>query len=316
MTDAASAEKPAVAKNLLKICEGIVGDTLQPLPEQECPDSIHMACSEVICACQCLVILLVPRVGHLQCNPETFLKVLGSTSDSHVSLVGTLKLHLTGQFWDKKVDEIVRAGSKRLQDIQSWADESEKALKNLPEHKARAMPVPSIFHSLAKDFPENKVAARTGQLKELEVAYRDSAMNTVRYVTTLVDAANIRPADLLSLHKAMDLFAKEPGAADLNHELSKWEGDRAGELGKKQIAEKLTKAKDLLSKDVKSALPLLQELVKKHETTEIAEHKDDGADILLKLLSPWTEEAERFPPYVTRAVPVTRQYNGITAASH
>lgn len=284
-----SAEKPTIQKNIEEMSQSVIADfRATDVPRSDLPDCVSESCSVVLAAFSCLLAILSPKVGYLGTSPNDVIEVM--TQNDSSTFLGTLKLYLVGNPWERLIDEIIKVGSKNLVETQTWLGH---CLAQLKEQGSVALTdsakcVPEVLHSLSKEYPERKKKSKVGQLKDLEQEYKNEGIEAARRLISLKDVDQIQPADVRVVHLALETFAKEATVLDFKKKLSAWESSQASGLDAKQVEESLELAR--LTTDRSKQMSMLQELFRTRKVLPEGKNKEVAAEIVYKVMSEWSHE--------------------------
>ena len=283
------------AKNLLALVEGILkslecaetaGMAYDGGLDHECREILEGAIADTKKAFKALAVLMVPQVGWMQTTVQDCLDVLNN--DDTNSFPGTVHIHLTGDYWEKKIDELLKGGSDNLTKLQGHIDKAIDGLEKCPHNN-----VCQTLHFLHGAYSDMKSIARTGQLKDLDGIYMATTVRLAKHICGLTDIIHISEEDVAAINFGLEMFAKEAGMVELKKELGKWQGNMASQLRAKHVQETLAAVAGATSEEeVLSGLEKLHPIFMKTELdagqiSKSEETKEDAAKIAYKVMSRW-----------------------------
>lgn len=283
-------ETPSVQGNLVGLLEGLFA-TLGP---DISVDGVHPVICQTLEQAKKMVTgltgLMNPQVGYLQISLEDILELVSAKEEG--TLVATCKLHLDETFWQKKIDEIVRPGKKRLQDIQEVITKSLSELSSFSK-KEIFFAVPDFFHTLTKEYVGMKKDCRSGQMKELDTFFKICAVKIANFLVGLEQVGDFSQEDIKCVLSALGYFAKDIGITDVIKKLGQWEGSQAKALGKARLENILKRTASIKFKNVTEVYTMLQQLnlneVASQDVSETA--LQNLQKILFNLMEEWQREA-------------------------
>lgn len=281
-----------MAKNLLALV-GALLDSFEAQCEADCDflQKIDGKCDGYISSCledtmkglKCLGVLLVPTIGWKGTSIEDCLDVINDDDTS--SFRGTVKMHLTGEFWESKIDQILKAGSGNLAKLQSKIDRLVKELKDSKEPS-----FPRALQELQLEYKSMASTARQGQLKELDQLYLKISVACGHRIIACETVEGISQSDVRAVAFGLEMFAKESGTVELKKQLGKWEAKMASHLKQKHLQETL---------DALAALPDDDDLISSLDRLHLAlrdvepsaeglpDVSDSGFKILWRMMHRW-----------------------------
>ena len=283
------------AKNLLALVEGVLrslesaettGMAYDQDLDRECREILEGAIADSQKAFKALAVLMVPKVGWMQTTVQDCLDVLNN--DDANSFPGTVHLHLTGDYWEKRIDEILKGGNDSLTKLQVNIDDSIDGLEKCPHNT-----VCKTLHFLHAVYSDMKSIARTGQMKDLDSIYMATTVRLAKHICGLTDISHISEGDVAAINFGLEMFAKEAGMVELKKELGKWQGNMASQLRAKHVQETLaavaatTSAEELLSGVQKLHPIFMNAALDAEQISKSEETKEDAAKITYKLMSRW-----------------------------
>lgn len=287
------AETPAVMSNLAGVLEALHA-TLPSSVSMDSMDGVHTVILQTLVQVKTIVAGLVglmnPQIGYLDTSLDDILDLASSKEEG--TLIATCKLHLDEPFWQKKVDEIVRPGKQRLQDIQEIITKSSHELSCFCK-KEIFFAVPDTFYFLTKEYVGMKKDCRSGQMKELDALFRLSAMKIARFLVTCTEIGDFTQEDIKCVLSALGHFAKDVGVTDVIKSLGQWEGTQAQALGKARLESLLSKTASLKFKHVNEVYGMLKELnLNGLENQDVSSAALTNLQkILYNLMEEWEREA-------------------------
>ena len=253
----AKAETPAVMSNLAGLMEALHATFLSNISMDDVHTVICQTMEQVRTIVVGLVALMNPQIGYLGTSLDDILALASAKEDG--TLIATCKLHLDEPFWQRKLDEIVRPGKQRLQEIQEIITKSLHELSNFSK-KEIFFAVPDTFHALTKEYVGLKKDSRSGQMKELDAFFRISAVKIANFLVGLSEVGDFTQEDIKCVLSALGYFAKDVGVTDVIKKLGQWEGTQAKALGQARLESLLRKAASLKFKHVNELYGMLKEL--------------------------------------------------------
>lgn len=280
-----SSSKPMVVKNLLllttaflddysKHASALVNEALASDGHEEDPP-VPRACSDVLTVCKCIVTLLdVEAAETAEC-----LRVLSKAASgaNATDLLSTLRLHLATPFWEKKADELLKAGD--LKRAKLWGEELSDQLANFD---VALDPVPQWLTKAIMDLPRVKGQGRPGQLSKVEATLRQAIITVSSSVIEMDDTSQLQESDLVALDQGLELAAREPGVLELRKKLSVWRGQKASELASRKLNAAMQQTLHAWDTSPKEAEKLLLDLCATVATPKVlSEAAQENGTVLL-----------------------------------